>query len=284
MSNGEMETESSENENEESGSGREEEENGLALGFGAWQLAHLKGESRAPFAPAVTAYASQLFLSGRFKDVVPPDVRSEQIGAVLCHTLLQLIEDGSFGSAVSRPRYIVPRRPGKTGKPPADHRWRWRTSADDKAESTSPEGMLFSDGSDESDLDESGAPSRVYALSVCPGSPAPSRRRAGATSPTVEITPGRRISRGAMYSSLAQLELYDEACLHLYALLEQLPTTKERMDRCIAEIESLQKVVSEVLFDVPTSARLEDRSWWAMHAKQFIRSDHLQVSFFFLCC
>ena len=270
MPGGEMEIESRENENE---SDREDDENG----YGAWQLTHLRGESRAPFAPAVTAYASQLFLSGRFKDVLPPDVRSEQIGAVLSHTLWQLIEDGSFGSAVSRPRYIKPGRPGKTGRPPADNRWRWRTSADDKAGSASSEGVLLSDGSGESDVDESGAPSRVYALSVCPGSPAPSRRRAGATSPTVEITPDRRVSMGAKYTSLAQLELYDEACLYLDALLKQLPTTKERLDRCVDELESLQTVVSEALMDVPTEARLKDRAWCAKRAKQFIRSDHLQV-------
>ena len=104
----------------------------LGSSWAAWQLGKSQQETRRPGAPAVTAYASQLYLTKRFSSL-PPDVRVEQLQTVLHSKLGQLtdpiVDEGSFGSDVAR--YVRPGRPGCRGnKPPT--RWRWRTNEDDE--------------------------------------------------------------------------------------------------------------------------------------------------------
>jgi len=109
------------------------------------------------------------------------------------------------------------------------------------------------------------------------GAPVPSRRRSGATSPSVDITPGvRRVTTGGHRAALLHLELYEEATLHQAALLAQL-TTGERVLRSIAELNHLRARVARDLAQVPTATRLHDREWWTKLTVKLLRSPHLHV-------
>ena len=113
-------------------------------------------------------------------------------------------------------------------------------------------------------------------LEVERGGPVPSRRRHGATSPSTLITPGRRRSTGATYPSIAQLELYEQAQLHMHTILEQLPPD-QRTARCLAELRYLHGAVAKVLRDVDPSEGVGDEKLWSKQASRLLRSPHLQT-------
>ena len=121
--------------------------------------------------------------------------------------------------------------------------------------------------------DEAGA---ELELEVERGGPVPSRRRHGATSPSTLITPGLRRSTGATYSSIAQLELYDEARLHMHTMLEQLPPDQQAA-RCLAELRYLHGAVAKVLRDVDPSEGVGDEKLWSKQTSRLLRSPHLQT-------
>lgn len=115
--------------------------------------------------------------------------------------------------------------------------------------------------------------------SAATGAPVPSRRRSGATSPSVDITPGvRRVTTGGHRAALLHLELYEEATLHQAALLPQL-TSGERVLRSLAELNHLRARVrvARELAHVPTATRLHDREWWTKLTVKLLRSPHLHV-------
>ena len=109
------------------------------------------------------------------------------------------------------------------------------------------------------------------------GAPVPSRRRSGATSPSVDVTPGvRRVTTGGHRAALLHLELYEEATLHQAALLAQL-TMGERVLRALAELNHLRARVARDLARVPTAGRLRDREWWTKLTLKLLRSPHLHA-------
>ena len=105
----------------------------------------------------------------------------------------------------------------------------------------------------------------------------PSRRRPGATSPAVDVTPGvRRVTFGGHTTALLQLELYEEATLHQAALLAQLPPG-ERVLRLMAELNHLRARVARDLAQVPTAARLANKEMWTALTTKLLRSPHLHA-------
>lgn len=107
------------------------------------------------------------------------------------------------------------------------------------------------------------------------GEPVPSRRREGATSPSVDVTPGvRRVTKGGHAAALLQLELYEEATLHQSTLLAHL-APGERVLRSIAELNHLRARVARDLAAVPTATRLADVEFWRRLTTRLLRSPHL---------
>ena len=229
--------------------------------FGQWQLARLDAESRdargaMPTAGAV-AYLTQLYFTSRFAShksatYLEPEMRFEQLVAVAVHFLRHPPSLSRAATASrERPRYLKApaARGGEAGAPPAENRWAWETDAH-------------------------GAPMMLRV--VAGAERAPSRRRAGATSPTSMLTPGRRRSAGASYTSIGQLELYEEATAHLQVVLLQL-AADDRARRCLDELEAMHAVAGKELRGVPTDKRLSHAPTWSAHAQRVLRSPHLQA-------
>ena len=198
--------EEEEEEEEEDSEGEEER-----CTFGQWQLQRLHAERRSfrqgLITLEATAYLTQFFYAPRFASL-SSEIRFEQLAAIASHmaiasyTMARQLPQG--GERRSRePLFIKPPggRGGEAGRPPVA--WKF-------------------------ELNEDGA--ELCPVAIC-GPPVPSRRARGSTSPSVLLTPGLRKSTGATHPSILQLNLYEEAKLHLDTLLAQLPLRAQRSRR-----------------------------------------------------
>ena len=249
---GEGEGEAALSEEEEEESDGEAGDGGRLKSYGQWQLGRLDAEARQPFAPSVTGYLTQLFCAARFASLSPV-LRQEQLAAIATHAMR--LELPSWRSDAPPP-FIKPPggRGGEAGTLPTA--WRWQAVDTDSGQVRQQ-------------------------LEVEAGPSVPSRCRSGATSPSVIITPGRREPKpGGTPASVVQLELYEEARLHLAALLEQLPDFGggERAERCMRELEALQGAAGrELQRSLVSAAQLENESAWEKLTRRLLRSKHLQT-------
>ena len=243
--------EEEEEEEEEDSEGEEER-----CTFGQWQLQRLHAERRSfrqgLITPEATAYLTQFFYAPRFASL-SSEIRFEQLAAIASHmaiasyTMARQLQQGGEGRS-REPLFIKPPggRGGEAGRPPVA--WKF-------------------------ELNEDGA--ELCPVAIC-GPPVPSRRARGSTSPSVLLTPGLRKSTGATHPSILQLNLYEEAKLHLDTLLAQLPLA-ERPLRCLAELQHLHACAGKELANpLHDSARLRDPKAWTKLARLLMRSKHLQ--------